>query len=157
MEMKVLAMFIVCNIINVIIQTVKSIATIKCCKTMAAVINAIAYGFYTYIVILTMSDLPLFTKCIIVALCNLIGVYVVKLLEEKSRKDKLWLVKFTIPTHRAENAKELLNNKGIPYTYYDLTKYFVFDTFCDTQADTQKVLDICKICEGKAFATENKL
>ena len=157
MEMKVLAMFIVCNIINVIIQTVKSIATIKCGKTMAAVINAIAYGFYTYIVILTMSDLPLFTKCIIVALCNLIGVYVVKLLEEKSRKDKLWLVKFTIPTHRAENAKELLNNKGIPYTYYDLTKYFVFDTFCDTQADTQKVLDICKICEGKAFATENKL
>lgn len=155
--MKVLAMFIVCNIINVIIQTVKSIATIKCGKTMAAVVNAIAYGFYTYIVILTMSDLPLFTKCIIVALCNLIGVYVVKLLEEKSRKDKLWLVKFTIPTHRAETAKELLDNKGIPYTYYDLTKYFVFDTFCDTQADTQKVLDICKNCEGKAFATENKL
>ena len=157
MEMKVLVMFIVCNIINVIIQTVKSIATIKCGKTMAAVINAIAYGFYTYIVILTMSDLPLFTKCIIVALCNLIGVYVVKLLEEKSRKDKLWLVKFTIPTHRAETAKELLDNKNIPYTYYNLTKYFVFDTFCDTQADTQKVLDICKICEGKAFATENKL
>lgn len=155
--MKVLAMFIVCNIINVIIQTVKSIATIKCGKTMAAVVNAIAYGFYTYIVILTMSDLPLFTKCIIVALCNLIGVYVVKLLEEKSRKDKLWLVKFTIPTHRAETAKELLDNKGIPYTYYNLTKYFVFDTFCETQADTQKVLDICKICEGKAFATENKL
>ena len=157
MEMKVLAMFIVCNIINVIIQTVKSIVTIKCGKTMAAVVNAIAYGFYTYIVILTMSDLPLFTKCIIVALCNLIGVYVVKLLEEKSRKDKLWLVKFTIPTHRAETAKELLDNKNIPYTYFNLTKYFVFDTFCETQADTQKVLDICKICEGKAFATENKL
>ena len=157
MDTKLLIIFIVLNIVNVIIQTVKSIATIKCGKTMAAVVNAIAYGFYTYIVILTMSDLPLFTKCIIVALCNLIGVYVVKLLEEKSRKDKLWLVKFTIPIHRAETAKELLDNKDIPYTYYDLTKYFVFDTFCDTQADTQKVLDICKICEGKAFATENKL
>ena len=157
MDTKLLIIFIALNIINVIIQTVKSIATIKCGKTMAAIVNAIAYGFYTYIVILTMSDLPLFTKCIIVALCNLIGVYVVKLLEEKSRKDKLWLVKFTIPIHRAETAKELLDNKNIPYTYYDLTKYFVFDTFCDTQADTQKVLDICKICEGKAFATENKL
>ena len=157
MDTKLLLIFIALNIVNVIIQTVKSIATIKCGKTMAAVVNAIAYGFYTYIVILTMSDLPLFTKCIIVALCNLIGVYVVKLLEEKSRKDKLWLVKFTIPTHRAETAKELLDNKDIPYTYYNLTKYFVFDTFCETQADTQKVLDICKICEGKAFATENKL
>ena len=114
MDTKLLLIFIALNIVNVIIQTVKSIATIKCGKTMAAVVNAIAYGFYTYIVILTMSDLPLFTKCIIVALCNLIGVYVVKLLEEKSRKDKLWLVKFTIPTHQAETAKELRDNKNIP-------------------------------------------
>ena len=157
MDTKLLIIFIVFNIVNVIIQTAKSIATIKCGKTLAAIINAVAYGLYTYIVVLTVCNLPLWLKVVVVGAANLIGVYVVKLLEEKSRKDKLWLVKFTIPTHRAETAKELLDNKNIPYTYYDLTKYFVFDTFCDTQADTQKVLDICKICEGKAFATENKL
>lgn len=157
MDTKLLIIFIVFNIVNVIIQTVKSIATIKCGKTLAAIINAVAYGLYTYIVVLTVCDLPLWLKVVVVGAANLIGVYVVKLLEEKSRKDKLWLVKFTIPTHRAETAKELLDNKNIPYTYYDLTKYFVFDTFCETQVDTQKVLDICKICEGKAFATENKL
>jgi uncharacterized protein YebE (UPF0316 family) len=130
MDIKLLIIFVLLNVVNVIIQTVKSIATIKCGKVLAAIINAVAYGLYTVVVVYTVCDLPLWLKVVVVGAANLIGVYVVKLLEEKSRKDKLWLVKFTIPTHRAETAKELLDNKNIPYTYYDLTKYFVFDTFC---------------------------
>ena len=43
MDTKLLIIFIVLNVVNVIIQTVKSIATIKCGKTMAALVNAIAY------------------------------------------------------------------------------------------------------------------
>ena len=155
--MKLLILFIVMNIINVVIQTIKSIATIKCGKMGASVVNALAYGLYTYIVVLTMCDLPLLWKCLIVAGCNFIGVWVVNFFEEKARKDKMWLVKMTIPNHRAETVKKLLTEKNIPYTYYDITKYFVFDTFCNTQADTTTALDICRICEGKAFATENKL
>ena len=37
-------LFVVLNVVNVIIQTVKSIATIKCGKVAAAVINAVACG-----------------------------------------------------------------------------------------------------------------
>lgn len=48
MEMKLLILFIVMNVLNVVIQTVKSIATIKCGKTVAAIVNAFAYGLYTY-------------------------------------------------------------------------------------------------------------
>ena len=40
--MNLLTTFILLNIANVIIQTVKSIATIKCGKTAAAVVNAVA-------------------------------------------------------------------------------------------------------------------
>ena len=87
--MNLLVSFIVFNIINVVIQTAKSIATIKCGKTAAAIVNALAYGFYTYVVILTMCELPLLVKCLVVAACNFIGVYVVKYIEEKMRKDKL--------------------------------------------------------------------
>ena len=47
--------YIVFNILNVIIQTIKSIVTIKCNKWIAAIVNAIAYGLYTYIVVLTAS------------------------------------------------------------------------------------------------------
>ena len=157
MDTKLLIIFITLNVVNVIIQTVKSIATIKCGKTMAALVNAIAYGLYTVVVVYTVCDLPLWLKVVVVGVANLIGVYVVKWGEEKARKDKVWLVKTTIPTENAEQAKHFLEQAEISFTYYDLQKYFVFDTFCDTQEETAKVLQICKTCGGKAFATENKL
>ena len=157
MDTKLLIIFITLNVVNVIIQTVKSIATIKCGKTMAALVNAIAYGLYTVVVVYTVCDLPLWLKVVVVGVANLIGVYVVKWGEEKARKDKVWLVKTTIPTENAEQAKHFLEQAEISFTYYDLQKYFVFDTFCDTQEETTKVLQICKTCGGKAFATENKL
>ena len=46
--MDLLILFVVMNILNVVIQTIKSLATIKCGKTAAALINAFAYGLYTY-------------------------------------------------------------------------------------------------------------
>ena len=157
MDTKLLIIFITLNVVNVIIQTVKSIATIKCGKTMAALVNAIAYGLYTVVVVYTVCDLPLWLKVVVVGVANLIGVYVVKWGEEKARKDKVWLVKTTIPTENADQAKHFLEQAEISFTYYDLQKYFVFDTFCDTQEETTKVLQICRTCGGKAFATENKL
>lgn len=157
MDTKLLIIFIALNVVNVIIQTVKSIATIKCGKVMAALVNAIAYGLYTVVVVYTVCDLPLWLKVVVVGVANLIGVYVVKWGEEKARKDKVWLVKTTIPTENADQAKHFLEQAEISFTYYDLQKYFVFDTFCDTQEETTKVLQICKTCGGKAFATENKL
>ena len=157
MDMKLLWLFIILNIVNVVLQTVKSIATIKCGKMVASLINAVAYGLYTVVVVYTVCDLDLWVKVAVVALANFVGVYVVKYFEEKARKDKIWLVKMTIPTEHAEQAKYFLEQANIPFTYYDLNKYFVFDTFCETQAETTTVTKICSTCCGKAFATENKL
>ena len=156
--MKLLITFIILNVINVIIQTVKSLATVKCGKTVAALVNAVAYGLYTFVVIyMTIDGLNIWAKAGIIALCNLFGVWFVKYFEEKSRKDKMWLVKMTIPTEHAEQAKYFLEQANIPFTYYDLNKYFVFDTFCETQAETTNATKICTTCKGKAFASENKL
>ena len=152
-----LLVFIFANIVNVIIQTIKSLCTIKCGKGIAALVNALAYGFYTWVVILMVAELPLLQKCVIVGLCNLVGVYIVKWFEEMARKDKLWLVKITIPIENQEKVKKLLEIHNIPNTYYDLKKYFVFDCFCETQKDTKKVLDICQEFNGKSFATECKI
>ena len=157
MEYTLLIQFIIFNILNVIIQTVKSVATIKCGKGMAALINAVAYGFYTYIVVLTMCDLPLLWKALIVALCNLVGVYIVKWIEEKARKDKLWLVKITVPAVKFQDVKTAVDGYNIPFTYYDVKKYIVFNTFCETQKETNLVTDLCKKHNGRAFAAENKL
>ena len=57
MNTELLIIFIALNIVNVIIQTVKSLATVKCGKTVAALVNAIAYGLYTVVVVYIVCDL----------------------------------------------------------------------------------------------------
>lgn len=160
METKLLLLFIVMNIINVVIQTVKSLATIKCGKIAAAIVNAIAYGLYTYIVVLTMCDLPLLAKCLIVAGANFVGVFVVKLIEEKARKDKLWKVECTIPVNQVERLKILFNQYAtdIPYNYIDIQKYCIFNFYCATQAQSATVKTLLEQgnFNAKYFVSESK-
>jgi hypothetical protein len=145
------------NIINVVIQTVKSIATIKCGKVAAAIVNAVAYGLYTYIVVLTMCDLPLLAKCLIVAGANFVGVFVVKLIEEKARKDKLWKVEATIlRMHTSTLAQELALAK-IPFNYLEnVGKYTLFNVYCATQAESAKAKEILNHYNAKYFVSESK-
>ena len=153
--MKLLITFIILNVINVIIQTVKSLATVKCGKTVAALVNAVAYGLYTVVVVYTVCDLPLWFKVAVVAVANLIGVYIVKLFEEKSRKDKLWKVECTIPTQYA-NAVDF-DLTIVPHSYITISdKHTLFNFYCATQKDTQKVKDITKQYDAKYFVSEAK-
>lgn len=156
MATKLLLLFIIMNIVNVIIQTVKSIATIKCGKTAAAIINAVAYGLYTYIVVLTMCDLPLLAKCLIVAGANFVGVFVVKLIEEKSRKDKLWKVEATVSREVALDLVRKLKANDLPYNYVDINKYYLFNVYCATQAQSAKVKEVLNTYHAKYFVSESK-
>ena len=157
MEMKLLVLFIVMNIINVVIQTVKSIATIKCGKTAAAIINAVAYGLYTYIVVLTMCDLPLLAKCLIVAGANFVGVYVVKLIEEKARKDKIWKIECSVPTERVQIVKNWLKARELPFNYIEnVGNYTIFNIYCYTQEDSTKAKGVVEHFRLKYFVSESK-
>ncbi len=156
MEMKLLILFVVMNIINVVIQTVKSIATIKCGKVAAAIINAVAYGLYTYIVVLTMCDLPLLAKCFIVAGANFVGVYVVKLIEEKARKDKLWKVEATVLPTKAEWLISRLTEQRIPFNYIDVEKYVIFNIYCATQNESSIAKAHLDVANAKYFVSESK-
>ena len=158
--MKLLLLFIIMNILNVIIQTVKSLATIKCGKSVAAIVNAVAYGLYTYIVVLTMCDLPLLAKCLIVAAANFIGVFVVKYCEEKARKDKLWKVEATIPNQGIDpyydDCLVDLRNAGMSHNYIDANKYLIVNVYCATQAESQVVKTILDKYKAKYFVSESK-
>lgn len=157
MATKLLILFIVMNIINVIIQTVKSIATIKCGKVAAAIVNAVAYGLYTYIVVLTMCDLPLLAKCLIVAGANFVGVYVVKLIEEKSRKDKLWLVQATVPKKFATNLHLNLKLEKLSHNYIEnVGEYVVFNIYCNTQKESATAKVLLDQHKAKYFVSESK-
>ena len=157
MEMKLLILFIVMNIVNVVIQTIKSIATIKCGKTAAAIVNAVAYGLYTYIVVLTMCDLPLLAKCLIVAGANFVGVWVVKFFEEKARKDKLWKVEATVPKDRLAELSAVLEEYKLPYNCLRTTgDYAIFNIFCATQEQSKFAKMALDGHFAKYFVSESK-
>lgn len=152
--MNLLILFIILNIINVIVQTAKSIITVKGNKYVAAVVNAIAYGFYTVVVIYMLCDLPLFTKAFIVALCNLVGVFVVKFIEEKSRKTKLWKIELTIPTPYTRIVDQKLVD--VPHSYQILSpKHCIFTFYCASEEETLKVKEIVDKYKARYFITEN--
>lgn len=117
--------------------------------------NAIAYGFYNYIIILTMCELPMLTKCVVVGLCNLVGVYVVKAIEEKRNKDKLWKIELAV-IYNVKMVQDL-EKTGIPYNYIPTAndEYTIFNIFCKTKAQTAEIERIAKIYKCKAFISEN--
>lgn len=156
MDTQLLIIFIVLNILNVIIQTIKSIATVKCGKAVAALVNAIAYGLYTVVTVYMMCSLPLGWKAAIVALCNLIGVYVVKWAEEKARKDKLWKVEATVNPIHLDKLKNIFEKNGIPFSYIDVNKYVIFNLYCATQKDSLFVKSVLDQHNAKYFVSESK-
>lgn len=155
--MELLIVFIILNILNVVIQTVKSIATVKCGKTAAALINAVAYGLYTIVTVYMMCELDLWLKATIVAICNLIGVYVVKLIEEKARKDKLWKVEATILAPLTEDTAKYLKACDIPFSYIEnVGKHTIFNIYCRTQAESANVKCLLEDYDAKYFVSESK-
>ena len=149
--------FVVFNIINVIIQTIKSIVTIKCNKYIAAVVNAVAYGLYTYIVVLTASDLDLWFKIVVTAAANLVGVFVVKWVEEKKRKDKLWKVEATITGTNFRKNEKYFNDLSVPHNYIDIDKYVILNFYCSTCKQSEAVKDFLNLVGAKYFVSESKI
>jgi hypothetical protein len=142
----------------VVIQTIKSIATITCGKGVAAIVNAVAYGLYTIVVVYMSADgLGLFWKAIIIGLCNLIGVYVVKWFEEKGRKDKLWKVEATVYRGWTTMLHQALVHAEIPHNYLEnVGKYTLFNVYCETQADSIRAKEILDKYEARYFVSESK-
>ena len=157
MNYELLIIFIALNIVNVIIQTVKSLATVKCGKTVAAIVNAVAYGLYTYIIVLTVCDLPLWLKVVVVGACNLVGVFCVKWGEEKARKDKLWEVRATVYESYTESLHHDLESANIPHNYIpNIGKYTIFNIYCETQTESKRVKNLLDYYKVKYFVSESK-
>ena len=137
--------FIVLNLVNVVIQTVKSIATVSWGKWGASITNAVAYGLYTVVVVYMNADgLGLFWKALIIGVANLIGVYVVKLVEEKKRKVKLWKIEMTVDKEDFERLITKARLEGLVLNYIDIEKWVLVNFYCETQEESIKVRRTCK-------------
>ena len=156
-----LILFIVCTFANVVLSTIKSVMTIKGGKINAAIWNALAFGLYSYIVVLTATaDISTFGKVAITMGCNLVGVYGVKLFEEKLRKDRLWKVEMTVKNNYGIVAAAMhgaLNEANIPNNYVEAGSYAIFNCYCATKADTENDVTIGAGYGAKYFASETTL
>ncbi len=155
--MNLLLLFIILNIANVMLQTFKTLCTVNSGKWMAAFMNALAFGFYTIVIVYMMCDLPLLVKAGIVGACNLIGVFIVKYLEERHRKDKLWKIEFTVKEEHLEAIKEFLSKSKVPYNYIRMPQnYVAFYVFCSTRDESRGIQKLINNYNAKYFVSESK-
>ena len=153
--MRTLIIFIILNVINVILQTIKSLCTYKCGKTVAAIANAVAYGLYTVVLIYMQCDLTTAEKAIIVGGCNLIGVYIVKTLEEKAAKKVVFKVEFTVDE---KTFNEIMKNEEylLHYNVVEIGEWRVFNFYCETKSQLWRVEEIVKNYDGKYIVTRGE-
>lgn len=156
--MKLLIVFIGLSVVNVIFSTIRSITTIKSGKTIASIISGGYYAFYNVMLIYTVMDFPLWQKCIITFVCNVLGVYTVKFIEEKMRKDRLWEIRVTCQNNDTKEIHNSLVANDIPHNYIEnVGKHTVFNIYCETQAQSQIVNGIIKENNCKYFISESKV
>lgn len=154
-----LLVFIVLNIVNVVIQTVKTIVTVNGSPMSAAIINAITFAIYTVVVVFMNADgLGVFWKAVIIGVVNFIGVYVVKVIEIKNRKDKLWKVEATVLRGYTQSLHQALVEAEISHNYLEnVGKWTLFNVYCETQAQSAKAKEILNKFDAKYFVSESKM
>lgn len=157
MNVSLLAFFVTLNVVNVILQTIKSLLTTKGNKWSAAFGNAIAYGVYTVLLVYMTCDLSLWSKVFVVGGCNLVGVFMVKWAEEKMQKDRLWKIELTIDKEDGEALAERLEEDGISFNWHTLNEWALFNCYCPTRMESHIVRETAKLYDAKFFANEAKI
>ncbi len=156
MDYKFLLVFVVLSIINVVFSTIRSILTINGGKTIASLISGAYFAFYNVMMIYTVADFPMWQKCVITFVCNVVGVWFVKWGEEKARKDKLWKVEATVKPCEFEVIKTYCEIADLPFSYIDINKYILFNFYCATQKESAIVKDLLDKHNAKYFVSESK-
>ncbi len=100
-------------------------------------------------------DFPMWEKCVITFACNVIDVYIVKLIEEKMRKDKLWKVEMALPKQNPYDINRLLKQCGIPNYWTECENWLIFHCYCMKSSQTAVCQSVVKEKHGKISAYES--
>ena len=154
--------FIICQLINVALNTIKTIIMHKEEKISSSIINAITYGFYAIIVVMTASALPLWITIIITIITNLIGVYGSMWLLERFKKDSLWEITATIDNTENYNLHYVIYSLklvGISFNYMETSKIdeYVFHIYSQNQNDSVLIKDILEQVKAKYIVHEERV
>ena len=153
--MNQILLFAIATVVNVVLSTIRSITTIKGGKWLSAFTNAVCYGFYPLIVMLTAKGtVGIVVNMCITAIANFVCVWVIKYVEQKSRKDKMWRIDLAIPNDERDFVHRKLQD--IPHNYIECGAWTMFNCYCATQQETARVKQIGLALGGKYSAYESQ-
>lgn len=152
-----MVLFVILNLINVILGTMRSILTVKASPTVAVLINTLSYTFYAGIVKMT-SGQSMAIVLITTALTNIVGVYIAKWLISLSRKDKLWVIDVTTSKFNKFDMSRDLSALKIQHSIFDIvnSNLVSFRLYSYTQRDSQKIKKVLKFYDVKYNIVETK-
>ena len=154
--------FVILNFINVLINTARSLTTVKGGKWIASFMNALCYGYYTIIIVITaLYEIPLPLKIVAVAVVNFIGVFCIKLGEEKIQKEKRWVFLATakIENNAIVEVAEKLKALDIKLLYTEViaNELYSLQIFSNNKKESEMITAILENYSIKYSAIEDKI
>lgn len=154
--------FVVLNFVNVLINTARSLTTVKGGKWIASFMNALCYGYYTIIIVITaLYEIPLPLKIVAVAVVNFIGVFCIKLGEEKIQKEKRWVFLATakIENNAIVEVAEKLKALDIKLLYTEViaNELYSLQIFSNNKKESEMITAILENYSIKYSAIEDKI
>lgn len=144
-QMKMIILFSALTILNVVIQTIKSLCTVKCSTKVSACVNALAYGLYTFVIFYTTADgMSLWLKALITAIANLIGVVVANNLFDRMFSHEVqWKVEVSVPSVVSPFFEDKMKEKKLEwYKCGDNIKWTAYAVFCPNKNASRALNEI---------------
>jgi uncharacterized protein YebE (UPF0316 family) len=139
-----IVLFIILQVVNVILSTIKSIVLIKGHKWATIIANTIYFGVYTAVLKQLTTIDNLWVLVIITMVANFIGTWIGIEVTEKLRKADLWIIKTVVPIERIKEYKAALNEANIKYISYQTTwdEYTAVDIFSENRTQSKAIKEI---------------
>lgn len=157
--MQCVLIFIFAQLISVIVGTLKTVLTVNGGKGSAAFTNALNAGVGTLITLLTVKlDFNDSFKVVVAVLTTFFGVYAVKLILEKSEKEKLWIFAATIKDRAAVmRIEKILKDADVKLLYNEITEdLYSLQVFSYSKEDSSFIKSLLEKEKVKYFVLESK-
>lgn len=151
MEM-VIVVFIICSLVNVILSTLKTLIMVNAGRNSAIIINAVCYGFYTFVV-KQLAEVDYWTAVLVTIGANIVGVWVSYKIMDLFKKDKLWRITVALKNKKAlDECMKNLEKYNIGFTPIEKTNSI--DIYSYNQKESAIIKNILGNYDYKYFIQE---
>ena len=149
---KVIIIFIICSLINVILSTLKTLIMVNAGRGSAIIINAVCYGFYT-LVVKQLSAVDYMTAVLVTIGANIVGVWISYRIMDLFKKDRLWRITATLKGKK-EYAECIAQLEKYNIGFTPIEKTLSVDIYSYNQKESSIIKNILDNYEYKYFIQE---